>query len=238
MKKTGKLFLILLGAGLSFGAAAESWNTPTPAPLPTQVQPRLNVQIGKETEEITFVNTNNDPFVYTKVYILKHADPYEIRPYIMSAIRSRRVDTNLTKVEAVKYADGTGMLIVSAEEYRFKPVENGMSIDAIVTELDKPDLKSEEGRKYFLYYPKYFDSISLAKLIRQVGMIRSGDSVELDGGIDAVHRHGAGGRHQHTVKQFRHGGFTAAVVAEQRHKRTLFNVEIDAVQDLAALSAV
>ena len=37
MKKTGKLFLILLGAGLSFGAAAESWNTPTPAPLPTQV---------------------------------------------------------------------------------------------------------------------------------------------------------------------------------------------------------
>ena len=67
----------------------------------------------------------------------------------MSAIRSRRVDTNLTKVEAVKYADGTGMLIVSAEEYRFKPVENGMSIDAIVTELDKPDLKSEEGRKYF-----------------------------------------------------------------------------------------
>lgn len=162
MKKTGKLFLILLGAGLSFGAAAESWNTPTPAPLPTQVQPRLNVQIGKETEEITFVNTNNDPFVYTKVYILKHADPYEIRPYIMSAIRSRRVDTNLTKVEAVKYADGTGMLIVSAEEYRFKPVENGMSIDAIVTELDKPDLKSEEGRKYFLYYPKYFDSISLA----------------------------------------------------------------------------
>lgn len=186
MKKTGKLFFILLGAGLSFGAAAESWNTPTPAPLPTQVQPRLNVQIGRETEEITFVNTNNDPFVYTKVYILKHADPYEIRPYIMSAIRSRRVDTNLTKVEAVKYADGTGMLIVSAEEYRFKPVENGMSIDAIVTELDKPDLKSEEGRKYFLYYPKYFDSISLAKLIRQVGMIRSGDSVELDGGIDAV----------------------------------------------------
>ena len=186
MKKTGKLFFILLGAGLSFGAAAESWNTPTPAPLPTQVQPRLNVQIGRETEEITFVNTNNDPFVYTKVYILKHADPYEIRPYIMSAIRSRRVDTNLTKVEAVKYADGTGMLIVSAEEYRFKPVENGMSIDAIVTELDKPDLKSEEGRKYFLYYPKYFDSISLAKLIRRVGMIRSGDSVELDGGIDAV----------------------------------------------------
>ena len=60
----------------------------------------------------------------------------------------------------------------------------------------------------------------------------------LHGGIDAVHRHGAGGRHQHTVKQLRHGGFTAAVVAEQRHKRTFFNVEIDAVQGLAALFAV
>ena len=31
MKKTGKLFFILLGAGLSFGAAAESWNMPVPS---------------------------------------------------------------------------------------------------------------------------------------------------------------------------------------------------------------
>ena len=186
MKKTGKLFLILLGAGLSFGAAAESWNTPTPAPLPTQVQPRLNVQIGRETEEITFVNTNNDPFVYTKVYILKHADPYEIRPFIMAAVRSRRVDTNDTKVEAIRYMDGTGMLIVSAEQYRFEPVENGMSIDQIVEMLDKPGLASETGRKFFLYYPKYWDSATLAALVRRVGMTEADDDVELQGGIDTV----------------------------------------------------
>lgn len=110
------------------GLSAASVDVPTPVPLPTQVQPQLNVEIGKETEQITFVNTNNDPYVYTKVYRLKHADPYEIRPYVMAAIRSRRVNSNVTKVEAIKYQDGTGMLLVSAEEYRFHPVENGMAL--------------------------------------------------------------------------------------------------------------
>ncbi|WP_418391742.1 type II secretion system protein GspD [Victivallis lenta] len=146
----------------------------------------MNVQIGKETEQITFVNTNNDPYVYTKVYKLKHADPYEIRPYVMAAIRSRRVDTSVTKVEAVKYQDGTGMLLVSAEEYRFFPVENGMSLDQIIEMLDRPNLASEAGRRFFLYYPKYFDSVTLAGLIRKVGMQHAGDNAELQGGIDTV----------------------------------------------------
>ena len=48
----------------------------------------------------------------------------------------------------------------------------------------------------------------------------------------------AGIRRVQHAQHVQHGGFTAAVVAEQRHKRTLFNVEIDAVQDLAALFAV
>ncbi|WP_177995714.1 type II secretion system protein GspD [Victivallis lenta] len=146
----------------------------------------MNVQIGRETEQITFVNTNNDPYVYTKVYKLKHADPYEIRPYVMAAIRSRRVDTSVTKVEAVKYQDGTGMLLVSAEEYRFFPVENGMSLDQIIEMLDRPNLASEAGRRFFLYYPKYFDSVTLAGLIRKVGMQHAGDNAELQGGIDTV----------------------------------------------------
>ena len=34
-----------------------------------------------------------------------------------------------TAVECLKYVDGTGLLIVSAEEYRFKDYENGMGID-------------------------------------------------------------------------------------------------------------
>ena len=166
--------------------AAAEWDKPTPSPLPTQVLPLLNVEVNRETDAITFVNTNNDPFVYTRVYVLKHADPYEIRPFIMAAVRSRRVDTNDTKVEAIRYMDGTGMLIVSAEQYRFEPVENGMSIDQIVEMLDKPGLASENGRKFFLYYPKYWDSATLAALVRRVGMTEADDDVELQGGIDTV----------------------------------------------------
>ena len=185
MKFSKSLFISLCGA-VGTGLSAASVDVPTPAPLATQVQPQLNVQIGKETEQITFVNTNNDPYVYTKVYKLKHADPYEIRPYVLAAIRSRRVDTSVTKVEAVKYQDGTGMLLVSAEEYRFFPVENGMSLDQIIEMLDRPNLASEAGRRFFLYYPKYFDSVTLAGLIRKVGMQHAGDNAELQGGIDTV----------------------------------------------------
>ena len=185
MKFSKSLFISLCGA-VGTGLSAASVDVPTPAPLATQVQPQLNVQIGRETEQITFVNTNNDPYVYTKVYKLKHADPYEIRPYVMAAIRSRRVDTSVTKVEAVKYQDGTGMLLVSAEEYRFFPVENGMSLDQIIEMLDRPNLASEAGRRFFLYYPKYFDSVTLAGLIRKVGMQHAGDNAELQGGIDTV----------------------------------------------------
>ena len=185
MKFSKSLFISLCGA-VGTGLSAASVDVPTPAPMATQVQPQLNVQIGRETEQITFVNTNNDPYVYTKVYKLKHADPYEIRPYVMAAIRSRRVDTSVTKVEAVKYQDGTGMLLVSAEEYRFFPVENGMSLDQIIEMLDRPNLASEAGRRFFLYYPKYFDSVTLAGLIRKVGMQHAGDNAELQGGIATV----------------------------------------------------
>ena len=185
MKFSKSLFISLCGA-VGTGLSAASVDVPTPAPMATQVQPQLNVQIGRETEQITFVNTNNDPYVYTKVYKLTHADPYEIRPYVMAAIRSRRVDTSVTKVEAVKYQDGTGMLLVSAEEYRFFPVENGMSLDQIIEMLDRPNLASEAGRRFFLYYPKYFDSVTLAGLIRKVGMQHAGDNAELQGGIDTV----------------------------------------------------
>lgn len=74
MKFSKSLFISLCGA-VGTGLSAGSVDVPTPAPMATQVQPQLNVQIGRETEQITFVNTNNDPYVYTKVYKLKHADP-------------------------------------------------------------------------------------------------------------------------------------------------------------------
>jgi hypothetical protein len=182
-----KKLSLLCGLALLASAGAEAqWNKPTPAPLQSQVQPQLNVDIAKDTEVVHFINTNNDPFVFTKVYVLKHADPYEIRPYVMSAIRSRRVDSNDSKVEAIKFMDGTGMLIISAEEYRFSDVPNGMSIDNIVATLDQPQLSSTAGRQFYLYFPKYFDSITLASIVRNVGLMKTGDAVELGGGGELV----------------------------------------------------
>ncbi|WP_294478758.1 hypothetical protein [uncultured Victivallis sp.] len=178
---SGVLAAFLVSGKLCAGTV----DIPTPPALPTQVQPQLNVSIDKSTDEITFINTNNDPYVYTKVYKLKHADPYEIRPYLMSAIRSRRIDTNETKVEAIKYVDGTGMVIVSAEQYRFEKLDNGMTIDQVVEMLDRPDLSAQAGRRFFVYYAKYFDATTLAKLIEQVGIMHADDAVELDG-VDTV----------------------------------------------------
>ena len=177
----GALAAFLVSGKLCAGTV----DIPTPPALPTQVQPQLNVSIDNSTDEITFINTNNDPYVYTKVYKLKHADPYEIRPYLMSAIRSRRIDTNETKVEAIKYVDGTGMVIVSAEQYRFEKLDNGMTIDQVVEMLDRLDLSAQSGRRFFVYYAKYFDATTLAKLIEQVGIMHADDAVELDG-VDTV----------------------------------------------------
>lgn len=167
-------------------ALPNEWNSPTPPAKPTQVLPLLNVEVKNDTKAITFINTNNDPFVYTKVYELKNADPYEIRPYLMAAIRARRINTNDTKVEAIKYMDGKGMLIVSAEQYRFDKLATGQSLDEIIAELDRPNLSSEAGRQFFLYYPKYFDSTTLATIVRRVGLTHANDPVELQGGIDTV----------------------------------------------------
>jgi len=183
--KKKALLLMAAFAAATSGAYAQ-WDKATPAPLPTQVQPQLHVQVGKDTDAVTFVNTNNDPFVFTKVYVLKHADPYEIRPYVMDAVRARRIDSNETKVEAVKYMDGTGMLIVSAEEYRFTDPKNGMSIDKIIEALDQPGLSSTAGRKFYLYFPKYWDASSLSAILTKVGLVHEADFTELGGGTDSV----------------------------------------------------
>ncbi len=176
----------LAGLVLSGSASAQDWNSPTPAAMPSQVQPQLHVAIEKDTEKVNFVNTNNDPFVFTRVYVLKYADPYEIRPYVMGAVRSRRVNTNDTKVEAIRFVDGTGMLIVSAEQYRFETKDNGMSIDDIIAKLDRPEMSSSAGRRFYLYFPKYFDSATLSSIIRKVGLVGADDITELQGGIDSV----------------------------------------------------
>ena len=91
-----------------------------------------------------------------------------------------------TAVECLKYVDGSGLLIVSAEEYRFKNNQYGMGIDAIVKMLDDPAMNNlGTGSQMFIYMPKFVPAINLQSLISNVGMNVS-DVVELWQGQDLV----------------------------------------------------
>ncbi len=103
-----------------------------------------------------------------KVFILKNAKPYNIRGFIKDAIGSgynattpgsgkpKRIDENNTKVEVIQYMDGVSALIVSAEEYRFGPQNDGsLGIEEIVASLDLPDFKGGAGNSLVMYFPAY-----------------------------------------------------------------------------------
>lgn len=154
--------------------------------MKTQVQAQLRMEVGKEIDQVHFIRTNNDPYVVTKTYILKHADPYEIRPFILRAVQANRVIPNNTHVECIKYNDGVGAIIVSAEQYRFKKLESGMTVDEIVASLDKPGITTSSGQTTFLYFPKYWAARDLSKLIKRVGANVFGDNVELQFGRDHI----------------------------------------------------
>lgn len=181
------LSILALGASALAPVSAVAYQEETPLPDRSQTQTHLRLNIKDDTKAIHFINTNNDPDVFTKTYVLKYADPYELRPYILSAVRSERVKGDATKVECIKYEDGTGILIVSAEDYRFdKPQGGGMSIDEIVATLDLPKVSSSSGHKFYLYFPKYWDATYLKKVVDQVGLNIANDPTELEGGKDKV----------------------------------------------------
>ena len=91
-----------------------------------------------------------------------------------------------TAVECLKYVDGTGLLIVSAEEYRFKDHKNGMGIDTLVAMLDNPAMGPLSfGSQMFIYMPKYVPARNLMPLIQNMGM-NIQDVTELWQGSDLV----------------------------------------------------
>ncbi len=91
-----------------------------------------------------------------------------------------------TAVECLKFADGTGLLMVSAEEYRFKDHTNGMGIDTLIKTLDDPALGAiSYGNPFFIYMPKFVPARNLQPLIQNVGMNIS-DVTELWQGQDLV----------------------------------------------------
>jgi type II secretory pathway component GspD/PulD (secretin) len=90
-----------------------------------------------------------------------------------------------TAVECLRYIDGTGLLIVSAEEYRFKDHANGMGFDSMIAFLDRPEMGSNFGTQTFFYIPKYVPARNLMPLIENVGLNVS-DVSELWQGMDLV----------------------------------------------------
>jgi len=91
-----------------------------------------------------------------------------------------------TAVECLKYVDGTGLLIVSAEEYRFRDSKNGIGLDTLVKMLDNPELGAlNYGSQMFIYMPKFVPAANLMPLIENVGMNIS-DVTELWQGQDIV----------------------------------------------------
>ena len=169
--------------GINGGAAREVVVTPQAIPgvvksnnhapsggyAPTNVQAQFKIDIDKDTKEVKVIRDNTDPFVITKPYTLKHADPYAVRSYLEAAVCAKTVNTSPAQVTAVKFSDGTGVVLVSAEEYRFSDSEDGKGIDGIVASLDRPGLAYLPDADAHLYFPRISRASNLRDMLLKVG---------------------------------------------------------------------
>ncbi|MBO5695714.1 MAG: hypothetical protein J6S98_09955 [Lentisphaeria bacterium] len=194
MKKYTLLAAILLASALS---AEEMVVSPAPATPrvnnntegsaygASEVQTHLRVDVKDDTNAVRFIRDNNAPFVVTKAFPLKHADAYEIRGYIVAAISGKQFSSSPVTVDAIKFYDGSSMLIVSAEAYRFEENGKGESIGSIISRLDKKGFPYSSGKPKFIYYPKANTAANLKKMLLNVGAAK-GSSVDFSNGIDAI----------------------------------------------------
>ncbi|MFZ2657315.1 MAG: hypothetical protein WAX69_20435 [Victivallales bacterium] len=159
--------------------------TPRAAPNGSQIQTQLWVQVKDDTKNVKLISTSTNANVITKTYVLKNADPYEMLPYFQTAVKAQRTANNTSKVECMKFNDGTGVLIVSAEEYRFGKQAQGMGFDEILAALDRPGVTASSGTVGYAYFPKYVSAAWLSNALHNVGMNQSGNK-ELQGGKDKI----------------------------------------------------
>ena len=235
MRKIFFPFLIAAGAAL-FGGP-EQPSTPrdsnflrTGAYDATRIQAKFTIPVTEETKVVHLIRDNSDPRVITKSYLLRHADPYEIRDCLRQVVQAKKVgNTSLlqnypgntaptpapgnaatlssvapatpaaaqptftpalqlgsnTAVECLKYADGSGVLLISAEEYRFSDHEGGMGFDSLVKFLDRPQMGEMTGTQTFFYWPKYVPARNLCPLVLNVGL-NTADVTELWQGGDVA----------------------------------------------------
>ena len=136
---------------------------------PSNVQAQLKIDVKDSTKEVKVIRDNTDPFVITKPYTLKNADPYAVRSYLEAAVGARSISANPAQVMAVKMADGTGIVLVSAEEYRFKDSKAGKGIDSIIKSLDRKGLSYAPEAGVYVYFPRISRAANLRDMLLKVG---------------------------------------------------------------------
>ena len=151
------------------GIARVSNDAPTGGYAPTNVQAQFKIDVKDSTKEVKVIRDTTDPYVITKPYMLKNADPYAVRSYLEAAVGARSVSTSPAQVTAVKFADGSGMVLVSAEEYRFKDSDSGKGIDSIVASLDRKGLTFAPEAGVYLYFPRISRAANLRDMLIKVG---------------------------------------------------------------------
>ena len=140
---------------------------PTGAYDASKVETKLNVEIKDGVNKVHFIRDNNDPFVVTKAYVLKHADPYTMRAILRNAVAAVSIKDNPVAVDAFRYVGGKGVILVSAEEYRFKANGSNPGLDQLVATFDKPKMAYSSGSVEMIYYPKYNSAATLLAMLEE-----------------------------------------------------------------------
>ncbi len=160
---------------------------------PSHVQAQLKIDVKEGTREVKVIRDNTDPYVITKPYILKHADPYAVRSYLEAAVGAKSVVASPAQVTAVKYTDGTGVVLVSAEAYRFQDSDDGRGIDNIIQTLDRDGLTYLPDADAHVYFPRLSRASNLRDMILKVGSSEldpqftvAPGAVLVDGGLNAL----------------------------------------------------
>ena len=159
-------------------------NNPTAGYGSSTVQTQIRVDLKDTDEAVHFVRGNTDPFVITKLYELKHANPYAIRGYLLSVVKGVQINESPVQVDSIKFNDGRGVVLVSAEDYRFENKGKGDSIDEIIAELDQPNMNYTSGKPRMIYFPKVNAAANLREMVMNVGA--SGNDVEFTHGVDRL----------------------------------------------------
>jgi len=151
------------------GTPRDRNNNTTGGYAPSNVQAQLKIDVKDGTKEVNVIRDNNDPYVITKPYTLKNADPYAVRSYLEAAVGAKSVNDSPAQVMAVKYKDGTGVVLVSAEEYRFQDSKEGRGIDRIVASLDRKGLTYLPEADTHIYFPRISRASNLRDMLQKVG---------------------------------------------------------------------